>query len=199
MEGLKDHLWHENEFKIRQFWHTESEIKEDVAYQKEKNKVQQLFKNQANFRPIVKYTYKAEEYMGLKPYQTDDNAMFYQSLEIYFLKKAQTMENKPWEITQSFERLPTCCPFLFGGPSKKDSIDVEVWAQMSKPIYYNDEKISLDIHIDNLRSAGTIFKIEVSLRKVFLIKRKLDYVNKNNVEEYVDLEVYQFGDLAKGK
>jgi len=38
----------------------------------------------------------------------------------------------------------------------------------------------------------------VSLRQVFLIKRKLDYDDKHNVEEYVDLEVHQFGDLKKG-
>ena len=36
--------------------------------------------------------------MGLKPHQTSDNAMFYRSLEIYFLKKAQTIDNKPWEM-----------------------------------------------------------------------------------------------------
>ena len=69
---------------------------------------------------------------------------------------------------------------------------------MSKPIYYNNEKIELNIHIDNMRSAGSIFNIEVSLRQVFLIKRKLDYNDKHNVEEYVDLEVHQLGDLAEG-
>jgi hypothetical protein len=47
-----------------------------------------MFRKQASFRPLIKMSYKADEMLNLDPRTSLDNKYFYDSLEIYFDKKA---------------------------------------------------------------------------------------------------------------
>ena len=61
VEGLKQHLWHEWEFNVRQYWYTGDEIQTDVDAQRQTDKVKSMFRKQAQFRPIVKYSNDTEQ------------------------------------------------------------------------------------------------------------------------------------------
>ena len=66
-------------------------------------------------------------------------------------------------------------------------MNCSIKARLTKAIYYNDETIILDIDVDNTESAKPLFSIEVTLRQSTLVKSKLDYNSKNNLEKHIDL------------
>ena len=59
-----------------------------------------------------------------------------------------------------------CC--RGGGRNSDESIHVS--AQLTKPLYFTDETIELNIEIDNSESSRTLDDIEVNLRQVVSIK-----------------------------
>jgi hypothetical protein len=136
VDGLKNELWHEFEFDLRQFWFTNQEIKDNIEEQRKQNLVKQMFRKQASFRPLIKRAYKADEIFNIDPRTSNDNKHFYEGLEIYFVKKAQHIDNKEWTMSATFERLPTCCPGIFGGASNNDMITASISAKLSRPIYF---------------------------------------------------------------
>ena len=74
-------------------------------------------------------------------------------------------------MNTEFEKYQTvCCTGLFGR-GKQKSMECRIFAMLTKPIYYNDESIVLDIEIDNRRSKQAVYNIEVTLRQNVLIKR----------------------------
>jgi len=68
-------------------------------------------------------------------------------------------------------------------------ITANINAQLSKGIYFSDEKIQLDIEIDNTMSRQPLYSIEVVFKQTVTIMRKLNYELKNNLVEELDLEV----------
>jgi len=77
-------------------------------------------------------------------------------------------------------------------------ITANINAQLSKGIYFSDEKIQLDIEIDNTMSRQPLYSIEVVFKQTVTIMRKLNYELKNNLVEELDLEVVQLGDIESG-
>jgi len=77
-------------------------------------------------------------------------------------------------------------------------ITANIKAQLSKCIYFSDEKIQLDIEIDNTMSRQPLYSIEVVFKQTVTIMRKLNYETKNNLVEELDLEVVQLGDIESG-
>ena len=59
-----------------------------------------------------------------------------------------------------------CCR---GGGRRNDE-SIHVSAQLTKPLYFTDETIELNIEIDNSESTRTLDDIEVNLRQVVSIK-----------------------------
>ena len=93
--------------------------------------------------------------------------MFYDKLLEYFTERGLSINNTMWDTEHTFHEernffARLCC-------RKKVNESISVSAQLTKPLYFQDETIQLDITIDNTESKRSIDEIEVTLRQIISV------------------------------
>ena len=88
-----------------------------------------------------------------------------------------------------------CC--RLGGAGEES---IHVSAQLTKPLYFTDETIQLNIEIDNSESTRTIDDIEVNLRQIVSVKtdRKKSYRHGESNYDSATTKVYDISKLDFG-
>ncbi len=92
-----------------------------------------------------------------------------------------------------------CC-----GGSSRDTINVN--AQLTKPLYFPDETIELNIDIDNSNNSRTLDDIQVTLRQIIDVKTNKKNAYKHGTSKYdtetttlYDLSIMNLGMLDQGE
>ena len=88
---------------------------------------------------------------------------FYNHLLVYFKRRSHEIENEKWEVKHSFvNRASSCWDYFncFRGESPR----INIVGKLTKPLFFTDEVISLEVEIDNSNGDEEIEEITATLR-----------------------------------
>ena len=91
---------------------------------------------------------ESSQMMDIK--KAEDQDKFYDGLLEYFKERGLPIMNALWETEHKFQRRRGCMASLCC--QKRVDQSIQVSAQLTKPLYFTDETIQLNITIDNVNS-----------------------------------------------